>query len=137
LEEKMNKFGLLLFLLFASMAHWVNAPEAIAADPRGTVERYLLASEKGDVEAMKEHISGPYFERRKDLIENNKGYGDFLKDHLDGTMIEIIEVVTQADMETAIVVLKNYLKDGYIVHSKMVLKRNEGGKWSIFDEIYE
>lgn len=134
----MNKLGpSFLFLLFACTAFWVIAPEAVAADPRETVEKYILASERGDVEAMKEHISGPYYERRKDLIENNKGYGDFLKDYFDGTRIEIIEVDTQADMETAIVVLKNYLKDGYIVYSKLVLKRNEGGGWTIFDEIYE
>ena len=134
----MNKVGLISFILFfAALSFGASAAEIDAAGPREVVERYLAASQNGDVDTMKACISGPYYERRRDLIENNKSYPDFLRDYFDGVRIDVVEVRTQDDNGSAIVVLKNQLREGSIIYTKLILKKDQMDNWKIFDEQFE
>jgi hypothetical protein len=134
----MNKVGLISFILFfAAFSFGAGAAEIDAAEPGKVVQRYLAASQNGDVDTMKACISGPYYEKRRDLLENNKSYPDFLRDYFDGVRIDVVEVRTQDDDGSAIAVLKSQPREGAIIYSKLILKKDQMGKWKIFDELFD
>jgi hypothetical protein len=102
--------------------------------PADTVQEFFMASKNGDIGIMKNLITGPFFNRRKSLIERNSGYPDFLRKQLQDVEIEIISTETGNDGSSAFVTVRRYYPDGSTIDTKFSLKISDNGTWKIFDE---
>jgi hypothetical protein len=105
--------------------------------PIRTVEEFLIASTEGDVDAIKALIGGPYYERRKALLNANQEYSSFLREYSKRGYMRIAEVRKEDGKNSAVVTLENRLKEGQIITTNLVLSKNQSGEWKIVDEIFE
>ena len=130
-----------------------------------TVIGFFEVSKNGDVEKMKNFIAGPFYEKRRSLLEKNKRYPDYLKKYYRGIEIQILDTVigdnhmvkkghpelfnryyrrakakrnytsTYSDNSIAVVLIRYQLPDGNNYDSKLLLKKTESESWKIIDEI--
>jgi len=134
----MRIIGSILFILaFSLMPTWISAEEIEIEGPVEIVEKFLIASQNGEVEVMKTLIAGPYYERRKELLEDNKAYPDFLRKYFEEVFVRIVEVENQEINGSVIVVLENEVNNGQIINTKLILRKDQTGAWKIFDELLE
>ena len=119
--------SLLILVVFNNLA---NSAESTPAE---IVQNYFLACENGDVKAMKSLIAEHFYQRRRVLIEENKKYSEFLKNHYSGMQIEIVS--TEGDSGNAEVMLKQIFPGGGSIDTTLVLKKNTDGVWKIVDEV--
>jgi hypothetical protein len=135
---KMRIIGSILFILaFSLMPIWISAEEIEMEGPIEIVEKFLIASQNGEVEVMKTLIAGPYYERRKELLEDNKAYPDFLRKYFEEVFVRIVEVENQEINGSVMVVLENEVNNGHIINTKLILRKDQTGAWKIFDELLE
>lgn len=123
-----------LMLSFSLIALYPVAVVALEAGPENVVQDYYRASAEGDVEAVKTYITGPFNERRKVLLEKNKGYADFLRDHYAGIITEIVSVAVEDGAGKAEIVVKLTFQGGSSFNTTLLLKNVMGGFWKIYDE---
>ena len=124
-----------IFLFIGMLIGWSPAVSGgEITGPADTVQQFFMASKGGEIETMKNLITGPFFNRRKSLIERNPGYPDFLRKQLDGVEIEILSTVTGNDGSSAFVTVRRHYPDGSIFDTKFTLKKSDNVTWKIFDE---
>lgn len=103
--------------------------------PIGVVKLYIDACKTGDVAVLKSIIAGPFLERRKLLLEKNRGYSDFLKEYHKGIGIGIATVKPGEDENSATVVVRHQPLNGSGGSNiALIVRREPGGPWLIFDE---
>jgi hypothetical protein len=141
-----------------------NINSSFAIETTETVVQFFEASKNGDVDTMKRLIAGPFYYKRKALLEMNKGYPEFLKKFYDGVSVEILQTeVANDDMvkrnhrdlydkhysardiflnnmpsgnnDASVVIVKLNFPDGSNFNSKLLLRKTSDGIWRIFDEI--
>ena len=80
---------------------------------------------------MKSLTAGSFYNRRKELFENNPAYSDFMIKHYMGTRIDIDKVIIDANENIAAVnVTVTYPENG-TDKLKYILKKDESGHWKI------
>lgn len=139
--------------------------DSYATEPFETVTQYFNASQRGDVEAMKQLIAGPFLENRRVLLEMNKNYPDFLKKFYDGAIFEAFHydigndnmVKTKyfnlynkyysaptassddnfknGNNYVSVVIVKILFRDGSKVKYEYLLKKADSDSWKIYDEV--
>jgi len=102
--------------------------------PADTVQQFFMASKSGEIETMRNLITGPFFNRRKALIERNPGYSDFLKKQLEGVEMEIVSTEIGNDGSSAFVMVRRLYPNGSSFDTRFSLKKGENDTWKIFDE---
>lgn len=105
-----------------------------AAGPETTVLQFFKAFKIGDIETMSSLITGPFYARRKALLERNIGYHDFLKNQLEGVEFEIISSEINNDDTSAIVTLRRAYPDGSTFNTTLTVLKDDTGTWKIVDE---
>jgi hypothetical protein len=129
------KTPLFIFVLSVSFfCLFKNTGLPAEAGPEEIVQKFYWASAEGDLEVMKMCIAGHFYERRKTLIEKNKGYADFLKDHYAGVITEVMSVEVDDAAGQATVVIKNTYQGGSSFNTTLLLSEENGGSWKINDE---
>jgi len=124
-----------IFLFIGLLIGWSPAVSGgEMAGPADTVQQFLMASKSGEIETMRNLITGPFFARRKALIERNPGYSDFLKKQLEGVEMEIISTEIGNDGISASVIVRRLYPDGSTFNTKFLLKKSDNDTWKIFDE---
>jgi hypothetical protein len=125
---------------------------------------FFEASKNGDVEKMKTFIGGPFYDKRRSLLEKNKGYPTYLIKYYKGIEIYLLNTVMgdehmvkkdypelfnrydrakakgnyssiSADNSLAVVLIRYRLPDGNSYDSKLLLKKFESESWKIIEEI--
>lgn len=105
------------------------------SSPIGVVKLYIDACKTGDIAVLKSIIAGPFLERRKILLEKNRGYSDFLKEFYKDIGIGIVAVKPGANENSATVVVKQKPLNGNGGSNiELIVRREPGGPWLIFDE---
>ena len=102
--------------------------------PVDTIQQFFTASRNGDIETIKNLITGPFLNKRKVLIERNAGYSDFLIKQFEGIEIEIISTEVGNDGSSAFVTVKRRYPNGSTLDTKFSLKKSEDDTWKIYDE---
>ena len=100
-----------------------------AQEPQDVVKTYFQAMQNGDVETMKAHMGGKLYEKRKILLEQNRNYPTFLRNHYDGGQIKVGEV------NDGVVTVEVQFPDGSINSHHLVVKKDDLGQWKIVDEL--
>jgi hypothetical protein len=129
--------GAILFVCFCLFPFEICAEDVDQQGLTKTVEDFFIASSNGDVEAIKALIGGPYYERRKVLLNANQEYPKLLRSYSKRGKMRIVEIQKEAGQSTAIVMVENQLNEGQIIPAKLVLSKNQSGEWKIVDEIFE
>jgi hypothetical protein len=131
----------------------------------GVVIGFFEASKNGDVEKMKNFIAGPFYEKRRSLLQKNRGYPDYLRKYYKEIEIRLLSTVIgdihmvkknhpelfnrydrrakaqrnyagiSADNSIAVVLIRYQLPDGNSYVSKLLLKKTENESWKIIEEI--
>ena len=104
-EEVIMKKILLLFTTapFLIVLSYTNLR---AEEPRETVIQYYEASMIGDVGTMRRLSGGPFYNRRKVLLEKNKSYPEYLIKFYSGVEVKAY----QSDIGNAKLVKKNHIE---------------------------
>ena len=124
-----------IFLFVGMLIGWSPAASSGGIlGPAATVQQFFAAYKNGEVQTIKTMITGPFYNRRKALIEKNPGYSDFLKKQLKGVQIAVISTDIKNSGNTASVTVRRMYPDGSVFDTTFFLKRSVDGTWKIFDE---
>ena len=126
----MNKT--ILYILLAVFLVSFSSITAHALEPNETVLSYFQALKNGDIETIKDLITGEMYEKRKVLLEQNENYSEFLKKVYQGAEFRINKT-TEIDNDVLVNVevdSPNGKKD-----LNLLLKKDMEGNWKIFKEI--
>jgi hypothetical protein len=104
-----------------------------APGPGATVEGFLEALRRGDVDRARELLTDPLLGERRTLLERNPSYPAFLRDHYARAAIEI-ETVRRPAPEHAEVEASLRIEPGAAPEHLLYLLRREGGAWKIAGE---
>jgi hypothetical protein len=97
---------------------------------------FFEALRNGDVNSLKNCMGGELYENRKVLIEQNKGYPDFLRQLYQGVNFNIDTIYQENNGDIQVNVSVDF-DDGRTSVSKLLLSKNNVGRYeivSIFDE---
>ncbi len=130
-ELKLNKT---ILSLIATLFFCISPADAEQNGPDNTVLQFFNASRNGDVEQMRELISGSYYNKRKAVLENNDTYPAFLIDHFQGTTTNIEASNIDDKNQVAVVTATTRFPDQSINTSRLVLKKDGNSPWKIVDE---
>ena len=125
---------LAIFLFMGILIGWSPAVSSGEIGPSDTVQQFFMASKNGDIETMRNLITGPFLNRRKGLIEKNPGYSDFLRKQLEGVEIAIISTAIENSGSSAFVTVRRVYPDGNAFDTKFSLNKSDNSTWKIFDE---
>jgi hypothetical protein len=114
---------------------FIVAAEIETDSPIIAVEKFIVASRNGDLEFLETLITGPYYEKRKSLLEDNKGYAEFLRKNFENILLEIKQV--RFHNNYAIVQIKKSTQNSHIIDFELILVKDEMGMWKVFDEVLE
>lgn len=131
LELNLNKT---ILSLIATLFFCISLTNAEQSGPDNTVLQFYNASRNGDVEQMRELISGSYYNRRKAVLENNDSYPAFLVDHFHGSTTNIEKSIIDNKNQVAVVTVTTHFPNKSIDTSRLVLKNDGNGAWKIVDE---
>jgi len=131
LELTLNKT---ILSVIAAFFFGISSAHAGQNGPDNTVLQFFNASRNGDVEQMRELISGSYYNRRKAELENNDSYPAFLVDHFLGSTTTIAESTIDHKNQIAVVTATTRFPDKTINTSRLILKKGDNGAWKIVDE---
>lgn len=122
-------------LLLMSVALLPLKLSADQGSPAVVVKAYIDACKTGNVAVLKSIIAGPFLERRKLLLETNRDYSAFLKDYHKNIGMEIVAVKPSEDENYGVVLVRQKPLNGSGGSNiELVVRREPGGPWLIFDE---
>lgn len=125
----MKKIG--LFIVISVLMVSFSPIEANALDANDTVLRYLGALRNGNIETIKDSITGEMYNNSKVLLEQNKSYSVFLKKIYRDAKFQIRD--TTVNNNEAIVKVESKFPDGKTIFI-FYLNKNGEGDWKIFKE---
>ncbi len=120
--------------LIAAFFFCISSANAEQNGPDNTVLQFYNATRNGDVEQMRELISGSYYNKRKAVLENNDSYPAFLIDNFQGSTTNIEASNIDDKNQVAVVTVTTRFPDQSISTSRLVLKKDGNGAWKIVDE---
>ena len=95
--------------------------------------QYSTALKYGNIDEIKRHISGDIYRRSKTLLEENKQYGDFLRNFYQEAEFRTGDIETAYD--DVIVSLIIRFPTGHESINKLILRKDRVGTWRIVKEI--
>lgn len=110
-----------------------GAINANALEPGDTVLRFLQSLKNGNIEMIKDSITGEFLSKRKVLLEQNENYSEFLKKVYQEAEFRINET-TAIDNDVLVNVEVN--SPNGKTELNLFLKKDMEGNWKIFKEIY-
>jgi hypothetical protein len=122
-----NRFPILIAILIFSLSPIISN----ASEPNDTVLRYLAALKNGDIQVIKDSITGEMYNNSKVLLEQNKSYSKFLKKFYRKAEFKIKE--TTANNNNVLIKVESKLPEGKTTFI-LYLNKNIQGKWKIFKE---
>jgi len=127
----MKKMFYLLSVVLFIMIN-IGVVHADPNDPDKVVNAYFNALKNGDIETIKSLIDPDFYQKKKELLENNSAYSDFLKNYYADHEIQSMKIDVGDTMSSANVSFSPIKgKNRWI---KLILKKNKEGKWKIKDE---
>jgi predicted SnoaL-like aldol condensation-catalyzing enzyme len=123
--------GILLVFVTFCPSQAKDGPEYL--EPVQTDEAFhplFSAMKNGEVEKIKNYISGEMLQRNRVLLEQNKEYQDFLRKFYDGAQFKVVEVVRNGDIVVANIMI--IFKDGYESEIRLQLHRDSSNLASDF-----
>ena len=126
----MNKT--IVYILLAVFLVSFSSIAANALEPNDTVLSYFQALKNGDIETIKDLITGEMYEKRKVLLEQNENYSEFLKKVYQEAEFRINET-NETDNDVLVNVEVNTLNGK--TEFNLLLKKDMDGNWKIFKEI--
>lgn len=129
----MKALWIFLFIIISiTVTAPVNAQQEMG--PADVVGEYLLACQEGDLDEIKKLITGPYYNKRKSLLNENAGYANFLVSHFIGVKFFIISE-TMNSLGQEVVVVERQYPDGTFLRTKFIVVAGQNKKtWKIYDE---
>jgi len=97
LEGRVTMKSLLSYLIMGVLLIGSGSLSYADAGPTGTVIKFYKASKDGDVETMKHLIAGQFYNSRKVLLNENKGYPKFLRKYYEGSKMQVVYTVIGND----------------------------------------
>lgn len=125
----MNRNG--LSILIAILIFSLNPNTSNALEPDHTVMRFLAALKNGNIQVIKDSITGEMYNNGKVLLEHNESYSEFLKKIYRDAKFQIKE--TTLNDNEAIVKVESKSTDGK-TRFIFYLNKNDRGNWKIFKE---
>jgi hypothetical protein len=116
---------------------WLMAYPAWAAgsnDPEGVVQLYFTALKEGDIAGIKNVVSESFYSKRKVLLDQNRGYADFLRKIYSNADINIINVDISDDR--AYVRVEQSSDGNNRNETVLELVKDDVGSWKIDQEQY-
>ena len=110
-----------------------SSPSAAESGPDNTVLNYFIACQNGDIETIKQIITGPFYEKRKVLLNSNTEYSDFLARRFNGVKINLISVSISEENNSSDVIIEREYPQGSRLQSKFILMEDENRIWKIYD----
>ena len=124
-----------IFLFLGMLIGWSPAASGgEIAGPADTVQQFFTAYKNGEIQTIKGMITGPFYNRRKTLIEKNPGYPDFLRKKLKGVEMAIISTAIENNGGFAFVTVRRMNPDGSAFDMIFSLEKSDDDTWKIFDE---
>jgi hypothetical protein len=152
--------SLLSYLIMGVLLIGSGSLSYAEAGPNGTVIKFYKASKNGDVETMKHLIAGQFYNSRKVLLNENRGYPTFLRKYYGGSKMQVVYTVIGNDplvkknhpklyerhyrktkirasknVVFAVVGVKHLFKEGSNIDTKLLLMKDNNDIWHIVDEI--
>ena len=121
----------LLCLLITISWYCLNAEES---GPANTVNNYYAACQNGNIEAIKNLITGPFYEKRKVLLNENLGYSKFLIQHFKDVKFNLISENIRDNERLSEVVIERKYPDGSRLQTRFIIKKNNNEIWKIYNE---
>ena len=119
-------------ILIAAFIISFGVTKANALEPDDTVLKFLQALKNGNIEMIKNSISGEFLNKRKVLLEQNENYSEFLKKVYQEAEFRINET-TEIDNDVLVNVEVN--SPNGKTELNLLLKKDLEGNWKIFKEI--
>ena len=85
----MRLIGICLLCFFVTISYYYSI-SAAETSPDNTIRNYFTACKNGDIEAIKQIITGSFYDKRKVLLNRNPDYSKFLAQHFDAVEISLI-----------------------------------------------
>lgn len=132
-------FFLLLLFLFVNghellYAQELRKGEALYEDmDSGTFLPLFNALKHGNVEVIKCYIAGDMYRQTKVLLEENKGYPQFLRNFYKGANFSVERAITAEDDIIADVVIE--FPHGSKSSTRLRLNKDNGQQWKVVDEV--
>lgn len=130
-ELTLNKY---ILSLIATFFFCISLAVSAQSGPANTVLEFFNASRNGDVEQMRELVSGSYYNRRKAVLENNDSYPVFLMDHFRDSTTNIEESNIDKKDQIAVITVTTHFPNQSLNTSRLILKKDSNGSWKIVDE---
>ena len=109
-----------------------GAIRANALEPNDTILRYFQALQQGDINTIKDSITGEIYKNNKVLLEQNEKYSEFLQKVYQGAEFRINKT-TEIDNDVLVNVEVNTPKGK--TEFNLLLKKDMEGNWKVFKEI--
>jgi hypothetical protein len=120
-------FAFAVFLLGASS----HNDSALNQSPIGnTVDSFFSALAAGDIERIKSLIADPLSSQMRSLLEENKDYGNVLKEQFQGAKARIVKIANRSDYKKELTVLVQYPSSAQSEVSMLITKVGENA-WKI------
>ena len=105
---------------------------ADASNPRGTIENFLSALKRGDIEELQNLTAGSYYSSNKNKIESNPAYSEFLKNFYENSEFRITG--TLWDHDSIIYCVEVRTNGSVSAYTKFRLQKS-GGPWKVTEEL--
>jgi hypothetical protein len=128
----MKAIWIISFFVFIS----ITTPVPLKAQGTGaatTVINYFEACRSGDIYAINNLISGPFYAKKSTLLTNNADYSNFLIEHFDGVNVEIISETFINEKMDAEVIAEQQYPNGAFLRTRFIMRYNDEA-WKIYDE---
>ena len=112
-------------------------PFVWAEEPEETVRKYFHAIQEGNVHSVKEFLGESLYKKKKELLNDNSEYGEFLKKYYDGAEFVIEssssggEPGGQSSRKVKVTV---EFPGGNTSAITLITERDSSGSWKIIDE---
>ena len=125
----MKKTG--LYIIIAVLIVSISSFDVNALEPNDTVLRYFNALKNGDIETIKDSITGELYKKRKVILEQNKSYSEFLQKIYQGAEFYIKETTIENNDVLVKVEVKFLSGESNFT---LYLNENAEGNWKIYKE---
>jgi hypothetical protein len=109
-----------------------GALEAKAFEPNDTVLSYFQALQQGDINTIKNTITGEMYKNNKVILEQNENYPEYLRKAYQGAEFQIIDsTINNNEAEVKAKVNFPDRQNEFV----LLLIKDDLGNWKIFKEI--
>lgn len=98
-----------------------------------TVNDFFVALQSGDIKALKKLVGKNFYKKKRQLLDNNNQYREFLQDWYQGATADVNLVSQESEMAYIMNLTINW-PDRPSVSTHLLVSTRKNGKWKIIDE---